>query len=233
MTARPDRPPGAFLMPKRRSLHRPVGITAVAALAALSTLGLAACGSGGDQPSGTTSDRAAAGGSRAQATACNPGDERRSYARSLTVLNMLPVPISLTASDVSCAQWSGVSTPYAWSGVTLTGNESMTKRMEMARGTRPQWTFTVRVPKALTPFTVRCTNPDNACGYDVLGAPAGPWPDSVIIATNATPDWAATPEQRARIERMGTDQVVVWSDGSRVYVWAHTGDEREITDAVT
>lgn len=203
---------------------------AAAVVAALS-LGLVAMGCGGDGPSPTptgTTARAAA-----PATACNPGDERRSYARSLTVLNMLPVPTSLTASDVNCAQWSGVSTPYAWNGVTLTGNESMTKRMEMARGTRPQWTFTVRVPRALAPFAITCTNPDNPCGYDVFGAPAGPWPDSVVIATDATPDWAATPEQRARIERMGTDQVVVWSDGSRVYVWAHTGDAREITDAVT
>lgn len=210
-----------------------IPLAALSAIVALPlVLAAAGCGGGtaqGGDPVATSSARQA----EAPATACNPDAERRSYARSLTVINLLPVPISLTASDVNCAQWSGVSTPYAWNGETLAGDENMRKRMEMARGTSPRWTFTVRVPKGLTPFTITCTDPGSPCGYDVLGAPAGPWPDSVVIATDATPDWAATPEQRRRLERLGIDQVAVWSDGTKVYVWAHAADARQITDAVT
>lgn len=216
---------------ERAPLNRLVMLSSTALIAVGSIGGLAACGGTDDQasaPASTTAPKQAA-----PSTACNPRDERRSYARSLTVVNLLPVPISLTTSDVNCSQWSGVSTPYAWNGVTLGSNEAMGKRMEMARGTRPTWTFTIGVPRALTPFTAKCTNPDNPCGYDVLGAQAGPWPDSVVIATDATPGWAITPDQQKRLERLGTDQLVVWSDGSKVYVWAHTGDQREITDAVT
>lgn len=196
---------------------------------AVLSLALVAAGCGGDDPSpaptGTTA-RAAT-----PATACDPAQERRSYARSLTVINLLPVKVSLGVSKVNCAQWSGVSTPYAWDGVTLAavdGGRGM--RMEMARSTSPTWTFTVRAPEALAPFAVRCFHPADPCGYDVQGEPGGTWSTSVVISTDvARPDWAVTPAQRRRIENIGTDHLMLWSDGSKVYVSSHGGTRRDVT----
>lgn len=197
-------------------------VAAVTAAAALS-LGLVAVGCGDDAPSSapaSTPERAAA-----PATACDPGQERGSLARSLTFINLLPVPVSLGVSGVNCAQWSGVSTPYAWNGVTLAaGNGGRGMRMEMARGTSPAWTFTVNAPGALTPFAIRCVRPAYPCGYDVQGASGEPWSTQVVISTDlASPDWAVTAAQRKRIDNIATDHLMLWSDGSKVYVSAHGG----------
>lgn len=201
--------------------RRPAPFTTLLAAGLVVGAVLIAAGCGGDAQSPaptSTADRAAAA-----ATACDPKDERSSHQRSLTVINLLPVPVSLGVSGVNCAQWSGRSTPYAWEGVTLAaGNGGQGRRMEMARNTRPTWTFTVRAPGALTPFAVRCSHPSNPCGYEVQGAPGEPWSKSVVIATDvASPDWAATPIQRRRVEDIAANNLVVWSDGSKVYVSAY------------
>lgn len=192
-------------------------VTAISAVAALS-LGLLAAGCGGDASSSVPAsapERAAA-----PAAECDPSQERDSRARSLTFINLLPVPVSLGVSGVNCAQWSGVSTPYAWNGVTLdAGNGGRGMRMEMGRRTRPAWTFTVNAPGALTPFAVRCPRPADTCGYNVQGAPDEPWSTQVVISTDlASPDWAVTAAQRKRIDNIATDHLILWSDGSKVYV---------------
>ena len=208
---------------------RRIAIAAAGALAL--TAGAVAAGCGGDATTASTptaATRAAAG-----TGSCDPSSERRSYARSLSLRNLLPVTVTVTASNVNCAQWSGVSTPYAWNGTVVEAGGTMTRRMEMARGTVPAWTMTLLGAQSDTPFRIKCTNPDNPCGYDVLGAPAGPWPDSVVVGTNAEPSWAATPAQKASLERMPVNAIAIWSDGQKIYVFAHTGDPREITDPVT
>lgn len=186
-------------------------------------------GCGGDAESTTPAsppERAAA-----SATACDPTEERRSIARSLTVINLLPVQVSLGVSNVNCAQWSGVSTPYAWNGVTLAAvNGGRAMRMEMARGTSPTWTFTVRAPGALTPFAVRCQYPSYPCGYDVQGAPGEAWSTSAVIATDvAMPDWAATPAQRRRIDNIDVNNLVLWSDGAKVHASSRGGQKPDYT----
>lgn len=206
--------------------------TAIAAAAALLLgAGTFAAGCGGD--SGTAAAPSTSTRGAAATGSCDPSSQRRSQARSLAVRNLLPVSVTVTMSNVNCAQWSGVSTPYAWNGTVIAPGSTETRRMEIAKGAVPAWTMALVGAKSDTPFRIRCTNPDNACGYDVLGAPAGPWPDSVVMGTTAEPSWAATPEQQASLERMPVNQVVVWSDGTKVYVFAHTGDPREITDSVT
>lgn len=207
--------------------------TAIVAAGALTlAVGALAAGCGGDANTATaptTATRAAAAG----AGSCDPSSERRSLARSLAVRNLLPVSVTVTMSNVTCSQWSGVSTPYAWNGTVIMPGSTETRRMEMAKGTAPAWTMALSGAKSDTPFRIKCTNPDNPCGYDVLGAPAGPWPDSVVVGTNAEPSWAATPAQKASLERMPVNAIAIWSDGQKVYVFAHTGDPREITDPVT
>lgn len=207
-------------------------IAAVTAASALS-LGFVAAGCGDDAPSSapaSTPERAAA-----PAMECDPAQERRSHARSLTFINLLPVPVSIGVSGVNCAQWSGVSTPYAWNGVSLAaGNGGRGMRMEMARGTSPTWTFTVNAPGALTPFAVRCRQPAYPCGYDMQGAPGAPWSTQVAISTDlASPDWAVTPRQRKRIDNIATDHLILWSDGSKVYVSSHKGTNPDLVPSTS
>lgn len=171
-------------------------------------LGMLAAGCGGDaSTTATTATRAAAG---AGAGSCDPSRERRSTARSLAVRNLLPVRVSVGMYDVNCAQWSGVSTPYAWDGTVIAPGRTETRRMEMAKGTSPAWTMELPIGRVEgAPFRITCRNPDNPCGYGVLGAPAGPWPDSVVVSTDAQPSWAATDAQRASLQRMAVNEVAI------------------------
>ena len=112
---------------------------------AAAPLALAACGSDSSSAGTETAARAASGDPFPDTKTCP--EKSPSFDWSGSILNRLPVAVSLAAGEYTCNDWSGVSTPGAvldgkvLEPITTTYQNSFGFSLEPRKNTTREWTM--------------------------------------------------------------------------------------------
>ena len=112
---------------------------------AAAPLALAACGSDSSSAGTETAARAASGDPFPDTKTCP--EKSPSFDWSASILNRLPVAVSLAAGEYTCNDWSGVSTPGAvldgkvLEPITTTYQNSFGFSLEPRKNTTREWTM--------------------------------------------------------------------------------------------